>query len=108
METFTQGYALLIAIDKSQQTGWGLPDIAKDVSALQAVLIHPERCGYSTDNVKVVQGENATRAGILGGLSWLRQKLAEDKSDNETAVVYFTGHGSVSYTHLTLPTRDLV
>jgi hypothetical protein len=90
---FAHGYALLIGVDKSQETRWGLPDVGKDVSALQAVLVHPERCAYLPDNVKVVQGEEATRAGILDGLSWLRQKLIEDKSDNETAIVYFTGHG---------------
>ncbi len=90
---FSHGYALLIAVDESAEPGWALPDVAKDVKALQAVLVHPERCAYLPDNVKVVQGEEATRAGILDGLSWLRQKLAEDKSDNETAVVYYTGHG---------------
>lgn len=90
---FSHGYALLIAVDESAEPGWALPDVAKDVSALQVVLVHPERCAYLPDNVKVVQGEEATRAGILDGLSWLRQKLAEDKSDNETAVVYYTGHG---------------
>ena len=92
-ETFAHGYALLIAVDDSEEPEWKLPDVAKDVSALQAVLVHPERCAYLPDSVKVVQGEEATRAGILDGLSWLRQKLAEDKSDNETAVVYYTGHG---------------
>ena len=60
---------------------------------MQAVLVHPERCAYLPDNVKVVQGKEATRAGILDGLSWLRRKLAEDKSDNETVVEYDTGHG---------------
>lgn len=92
-ETFTHGYALLIAVDMSQETGWALPDVAKDVRSLHEVFVHPERCAYLPDNVKVVQGKKATRSGILDGLSWLRQKLAEDKSDNETAVVYFTGHG---------------
>lgn len=92
-ESFSHGYALLIAVDESAEPGWALPDVAKDVNALQAVLMHPERCAYLPDNVKVVQGKEATRAGILDGLSWLRQKLAEDKSDNETAVVYYTGHG---------------
>lgn len=90
---FTHGYALLIGVDQSAEARWDLPDLAKDVSALQAVLVHPERCAYLPDNVKVVQGEAATRAGILDGLAWLRQKLAEDKSENETAIVYFTGHG---------------
>ena len=90
---FSHGYALLIAVDESAEPGWALPDVAKDVNAMQAVLMHPERCAFLPDNVKVVQSQEATRAGILDGLSWLRQKLAEDKSDNETVVVYYTGHG---------------
>lgn len=90
---FVQGYALLIAVDESQEQGWALPFVARDVSEVQAVLVHPERCAYLPDNVKVAQGKDATRDGILDGLSWLRQKLAEDRSDNETAIVYFTGHG---------------
>ena len=61
--------------------------------ALNTVLIHPERCAYLPENVKVLKGKDASRAGILDGLCWLRQKLREDKSDNETAVVYFSGHG---------------
>ena len=84
---FEHGYALLIAVDESAEAGWALPTVGKDVSALQEVLVHPDRCAYLTDNVKVVQGKEATRAGILDGLSWLRQRLVEDKSDNETAIV---------------------
>lgn len=90
---FTHGYALLIAVDQSAEPRWALPEVAKDVSALHEVLVHPARCAYPPANVRVVQGTEATKSGILAGLAWLQQRLAQDTGDNETAIVYFTGHG---------------
>ncbi len=60
---------------------------------LREVLVHPDRCAYLSENVRVLKGKEASRSGLLDGLGWLRQKLTEDASDNETAIVYFTGHG---------------
>lgn len=90
---FTHGYALLIGVDESNLDDWALPDVAKDVTALRKVLVHPERCAYPAENVKVLTGQEATRNGILDGLAWLGERIAADKSDNTTAVVYYTGHG---------------
>ena len=90
---FTHGYALLIGVDQSQADEWALPDVAKDIAALRDVLVHPQRCAYLADNVKVLTGTEATRNGILDGLSWLGERIEGDESDNATAVVYYTGHG---------------
>ena len=93
--SFENGYALLIAVDKCAVPGKDLPDVLKDVKALEAVLIHPQRCGYKAANVKVISGKDSTRKGIVDGLDWLQKKLKADKSGNATAVVYYTGHGHV-------------
>ncbi len=93
MSTFTQGYALLIGIDEHSISHWSLPAVAKDIVALQEVLVHPTRCGYVEDHVRVVQGKDATRSGILAGLTWLKQQLQADTTDNATALIYYSGHG---------------
>lgn len=95
MPGFNNGYALLIAVDQCAVTGNDLPDVVKDIKALEAVLTHPQRCGYKPANVKVISGKGSTRKGIVDGLDWLQKKLKADKSGNATAVVYYTGHGHV-------------
>lgn len=90
---FANAYALLIAVNKSAEPRAALPDVAKDVDALAALLTHPQRCGYDPANVKILKDENSARAGILSGLDWLSQKIQSDPSQNATAVLYFTGHG---------------
>jgi hypothetical protein len=90
---FTHGYALLVGVDANAVAAWALPDVAKDIAALAQVLTHPERCAYPKANVKVIRGEAATRQGILDGLEWLQARIRADKSQDATAVVYYTGHG---------------
>ncbi len=90
---FTSGYALLIAVNENQVPKWALPVVGKDVAALAQVLLHPERCAYSQEHVKVVKGPDATRQGILTGLKWLRERIQQDTSGNATAVIYYSGHG---------------
>ncbi len=92
-EQFANGYALLIGVDENYVDGWALPDMAKDVEALKAVLAHPQRCAYPEDNVRTITGQDATRQGILDGLEWLQEQIQADTSGNATAIVYYTGHG---------------
>jgi len=91
--TFIHGYALLIGVDENSLDKWALPDVAKDIQAVAEVLVHPQRCAYSTDNVKAITGQEATRQGILDGLEWLQERIEADNSGNTTAIVYYTGHG---------------
>jgi uncharacterized caspase-like protein len=90
-ERFNHGYALLIGVDENDVPAWALPDVRKDVGALQQVLTHPERCAYPPDNVQTLAGPDATRQGILDRLDWLSERVQADA--DATAVVYFTGHG---------------
>lgn len=98
---FTHGYALLIGVDENNVKAWALPDVAKDIAALGAVLAHPERCAYPAGNVKTITGVAATRQGILDGLAWLQECVQADAGgdttagSNATALVYYTGHGWV-------------
>lgn len=98
MNRFTHAYALIIAVTENQLPGAALPDVAKDAAALSAVLTHPDRCAYPADHVRTLIGKDATRAGILSGLTWLAEQLEADDSANATsggatAVIYYSGHG---------------
>lgn len=92
-EHFINGYALLIGVNENINPRWALPDVEKDVLALQKVLAHPERCAYLADNIEVILGNDSTRENILDGLGRLAQRIKADTSGNATAVVFYSGHG---------------
>lgn len=92
-ERFEHGYALLIAVDEHSVPGWALPEVKKDIAALERVLLHPQRCAYPPENLRLVSGKAATRAGIQAGLAWLKERLEQDASANATALIYYSGHG---------------
>ena len=97
-EQFAHGYALIIAVDQNLMPGYALPTVARDAAALREVLVHPERCAYPAGQVRLLSGSDATRDGIHAGLSWLKERLAADRSGNATAVLYYSGHGVVNRT----------
>jgi uncharacterized caspase-like protein len=89
---FENAYALLIAVDQNLEAAAALPAVAADARALRDVLVHPQRCGYAPDHVRLLTGADSTRQGILDGLDWLAERVA---ADDATAIVYFSGHGHV-------------
>jgi hypothetical protein len=90
---FEHGYALLIGVNESKKPALALEVVGKDVQALHAVLTDPAYCGYPVANTKVVTGPEATASGIMAGLDWLKTKLDADPDENQTAVIYYSGHG---------------
>jgi hypothetical protein len=90
-EIFENGYAVVIGIDSNKIPRLALEAVAKDVTAVHDVLIHPERCAYSPDNVKLLQGEESTGKNILEAIFWLKEKVQADPQ--ATAVIYYSGHG---------------
>lgn len=88
---FENAYALLIAVDQNLEAAAALPAVATDARALHEVLVHPRRCAYRPDHVRLLSGAESTRQGILAGLDWLAERVAAD--DDATAIVYFSGHG---------------
>jgi hypothetical protein len=89
--TFEHGYALIIGVNDNMIPSLALPAVAKDVTALQEVLLHPQRCGYQPDNVRLLLGEASTRDNILAAFDWLQDKVNGDVE--ATAVIYYSGHG---------------
>lgn len=92
-EQFDNGYAVIIGVNDSLIPNLALPTVKADVQAVHDVLVHPERCAYRADNVRLLMGADSTRANIMAALDWLREKTAADP--NATAVLYYSGHGAV-------------
>ncbi|MBX2998773.1 MAG: caspase family protein [Caldilineaceae bacterium] len=92
-EKFEVGYALLIGVSENAIPRLALPDVARDISALETVLVHPQRCAYPAENVKIITGAAATKAGIEDGLDWLYHQIQADGSGDTTVVIYYSGHG---------------
>ena len=92
-ETFEHGYAIVVGVDANAIRELALPTVAKDVQAVRDVLVHPERCAYAADNVRLLMGVEATRANILAALDWLGERAAADPQ--ATAILYYSGHGAV-------------
>lgn len=90
---FEHGYAVVVGVDDNNITKLALPTVAKDVQAVHDVLVHPERCAYKPDNVKLLKGADSTGKNILDALFWLQEKVEGDAE--ATAVIYYSGHGMV-------------
>lgn len=93
-DQFTNGYALLIAVNENLIPTYALPTVARDAEALRDVLTHPDRCAYPQENVRMLTGHSASREGIQSGLVWLKDRIAADRSGNATAVIFYSGHGA--------------
>lgn len=93
-DLFTHGYALLIGVGNTADSRYSLPVTVKDAQALKAVLTDANFCAYpnTSDRVRLLQNEGATRSDILDGLDWL-QGCAEADPD-ATIVIYYSGHGT--------------
>ncbi|MBW4666954.1 MAG: caspase family protein [Cyanomargarita calcarea GSE-NOS-MK-12-04C] len=94
-EKFINGYALLIGVGESLYKPWSLPVTVKDTQAIYAALIDPELCAYPDDkeHIRVLNNQDATKAAILEGLNWLKEKAESDP--HATVFVYYSGHGGL-------------
>ncbi len=88
MALFEQGYAVVIGVAsyRSPQIR-NLPWVRHDIDDIAQLLRNPSRCGYPQDHVRCLH--DATAGEIRRGLGW----LADETGDQDTAVVYFSGHG---------------
>ncbi len=88
---FSQGFALVVGVsDYLPSAVKPLPQsVLYDARDLGTVLHDPSYCGYPDDQVRLLLDKDATTDAIVDGLKWLSQVTAE----NDTAIVYFSGHG---------------
>ena len=85
-QSFSEGYAVVVGV------GADLPVTVEDARAVSNTLIDPSRCAYPGDQVRLLTGDGARRDHIVSTLKW----LAESAGENDTATVYFSGHGTES------------
>ncbi|MBF2016709.1 MAG: caspase family protein [Rivularia sp. T60_A2020_040] len=93
---FNHGYALLIGVGESAYKPWSLPVTVKDTQAIYAALIDSELCAYpdNKQHIRVLNNQDATKANILDGLNWLKEKTITDSE--ATIFIYYSGHGGVN------------
>ena len=87
---FANAYALLIAVDENKEAAAALPAVGADARALRELLVHPQRCAYAPENVRLLSGSQSNRAAILDGLDWLGECLAAVPDGKATAFIYFS------------------
>ncbi|MBI4635421.1 MAG: caspase family protein [Candidatus Rokubacteria bacterium] len=86
-------HALLVGVDEYRRTGdGGLPRLkfaVRDARAVERVLATAG--GFPSDAVTVLEDRSATRERVVEALRALRGRVREEDS----VVIYFSGHGSV-------------
>jgi WD40 repeat protein len=82
-------YVLVVGTSRYRQAELRLEYPAKDAQDLAAALKAQEGKRYRRIELRVLTDEAATRANILEGLAWLRQKT----TPQDVAVFFLAGHG---------------
>ena len=104
MQSFVEGYALVIAIANYPKVSKLPSSILKDGRDIENILRSPTHCGYPDRNIRLLLDSEANANGIREGLRW----LADVTSKNGSCVIFFSGHGgrletSPSYQHYIIP-----
>lgn len=81
--SFSHGYAVVVGV------GADLPATVQDAQALAEILTDDSRGAYPPDQVRLLTGPQARRDEMLAALSWLAARAGPE----DTALVYFSGHG---------------
>ncbi len=89
MSTMENAYALVIGIANYQNVNKLPPTVLKDARDIYNVLIDPQHCGYSKDNVQLLLDGEVTKAVIRQALL----NLAELSNQDSTVLIYISGHG---------------
>lgn len=86
---FGNGHALVVGIANYPQGIRSLSgSILNDSNAFYETLTS-QSCGYPTEQVRHFKDEEATKNNIVGAL----ESLAQNTSNEDTVVIYFSGHG---------------
>lgn len=90
---FERGHALLIGVANYPQVS-PLPEtVLADARDVHAVLTDPAACGYPPDHVTLLLDGDATADNIRSAM----RRLAERASPDDTAMVFFSGHGARAF-----------
>jgi uncharacterized caspase-like protein len=92
---FSRCFALVVGIANYQRVKRLPETVAKDARDIAALLTSKDYCAYPADQVKMLLDEEATAAKMRLALQW----LAEATTEQDTVVVYFSGHGGRTDSH---------
>jgi metacaspase-1 len=90
MAEFDNGHALIVGISNYQTVQCLPPTILADARDLADLLQAPGYCGYPARRVRLLLDADATLEGLRQGL----RELAAAVRPDDTAVVFFSGHGA--------------
>jgi hypothetical protein len=95
----TQYWALVVGIGKyADSPESNRPDMIPEATDFRDLLL--QTSWWSTDHIKLITAENATRSNIIAGFRWLIKMASAD----DAVVVYLSTHGN--YLPLELPPKD--
>ncbi len=86
---FVLGHALLVGVGTYQNPRLSAPVTAQDAQALAAALADPATAGYPPEQVRLLSGAVASRAGVLAALG----DLADQTTAQSTVLLFLCGHG---------------
>ncbi|MEE9615971.1 MAG: caspase family protein [Anaerolineae bacterium] len=89
MPAMDNAHALVIGIANYQQINKLPPTVLKDAQDIRDLLVAPQHCGYSPDNVQLLLDDQATAGRIRAAL----KTLAESTNPESTAFLYISSHG---------------
>lgn len=88
--TFASAHALVVGVGKYQHISqYDVPLAARDAQAVSRVLQDPARCAYPPGQVRLLTGEQATRAALIEALDGLAAQL----TPADTLFFFYVGHG---------------
>jgi uncharacterized caspase-like protein len=82
-------YVLSVGVAKYQDENLALNYAARDAQAVADAFKTHSKPLFRDIQVKVLTDRDATRAGIIKGLGWLRQEVTQ----KDVGVIFFSGHG---------------
>ena len=87
-------YVLSVEVDHKLLERGKTDRDAREATRLAAVLRQKARPLYARVETRVLTGKRANRAGILGGLAWLKKKM----TPRDVALIFISSHGG--YDHM--------
>jgi Caspase domain/TIR domain len=82
-------YALIVGIADYLHIPTLPAAVRNDAREIRDLLVDPHYCGYPSDQVTMLLDGEATRAAVIGALSW----LAAHVHPSSGVLVYISGHG---------------
>lgn len=83
-------HALAVGVGAYKNQGFrNLPATVQDATLLRDTLLNPERCGYRSENVRILTGSEATLPRMRDELA----RLTQVSGPGSTVIIFFSGHG---------------